>query len=428
MNKKSFFIAILPVIVQYYDYHLFGLLAAQISKYFFASGDSVTQLMKTYTVLWIAALAKSFSATILGRIGDVYGRIKTVLVSLLGAAIACFIVAIAPGYDQIGSLAGFILLFSRMTVAALASPMTDGIRIYVFEKIGQDKQCLGNGVVGVFSQFGLLLAHLSAHLSISEVLPAYSWKFAFLFGTVLGIFALFVKINNPSIIDDSTKSEPKYDTYKNKSTLSIIWENKTLFFCSTILTGCIGSSYKFIIIFFGVYSFEMLGLLNQSDMIFISEIAVTLQMIFAIIGGMFADRFGKMLSSNLFGVLTILFALVLINGIAKNQLVLWAYFGINICLPFLGTPALAILKTSIPKVIRYRIFSLSHACGSLLISESTGFICTSMYKYLANNWVVLIYFLITVTFMIISINILNVIYVKRNVQEQSNIKPNLANI
>ncbi len=72
-------------------------------------------------------------------------------------------------------------------------------------------------------------------------------------------------------------------------------------------------------------------------------------------------------------------------------------------------PALAFLKQSIPKSIRYRIFSLAHAIGSVLISSTTPMMATLMYKKLG-YWVPMIHFIIILNIISISIHFLRKYY------------------
>ena len=406
MRFNSFLIAAACTIVQYYDYHLFGFLAAKISKHFFDHSDSVLPLLKTYFVMAVAVLAKPIGALILGRIGDIYGRFATVIISLSGTAAASLVIGLSPGYESIGILSALLLLGARTCVAGLVSSGTDGIRIYIFEKIGTKKQCLGNGFITFSTQFGSFIASVSAWFFSLDFMPYYSWRIAFLIGTLMGIVVIFIRMKY-MIEEDVDKKNPEYEAYKNQNTFRIALENIRLFLPCILLAGCIGSTYQFVIIFFGTYNFEILKIVAPTKMQFFTSTAIIIYMTFSIIGGLCADYFGKRLIANIAGFCLIIITALFTYKISKSNFSLVLYFFITITLPFITMPALAFLKQAIPQVIRYRIFSLAHAFGSILISAPTSYISTYLYYKTKAPWIPMLYFAITIFIMLGAINFLS---------------------
>ena len=160
MTKKSFLIAAFGALSQYYDHHLFGFLAAAISKSFTPATDPVVALLNTYFIMAIAVCAKPVVAFFLGRIGDIYGRSATLKISLIGTSLASILISITPGYHYIGIIAALILLIARMIIVALVSSGTDGVRLYVYEHIGKTRQCFGNGLVTCSALAGSFVASM----------------------------------------------------------------------------------------------------------------------------------------------------------------------------------------------------------------------------------------------------------------------------
>lgn len=407
MKLKSFLLAAICAVVQYYDYHLFGFLAAKISKHFFAANDPVVQLLKTYMIMFMAVLAKPIGALILGRIGDIYGRFATVIISLTGTAVASLLISITPSYEKIGIFSAIILLFARMGVAGLVSSGTDGVRIYIFEKIGASKQCLGNGMITFSTQMGSFLAALSAWFFSLDFMPDYSWRIAFMLGTVMGIVVIIIRMKYIIENDKDNKTDPDFDYYKEKTTFKIVSQNLRIFIPCLILAGCIGSTYQFIIIFFGIYNFEILKLVDHSTMQFYTSAGVITYMIFAVIGGLCADFFGKIIIANIAGGFLVFLASVFSFFLARGSFSLSLYLFISIFLPFITMPALAFLKQSIPAVIRYRVFSLAHAFGSIVVSAPTAYISTYFYYKTKISWIPMAYFIVTILLMLGTINFLN---------------------
>ena len=392
-KKKAFIVAALCASTQYYDYHLYGFLASTIAKVFFRDAEAAEQLQKAYFVMFLGVMAKPAGALILGRIGDLYGRSRTMTLSLLGTALGSIVISITPSYEEIGVFAAFVLTLARMTVSGMVSSGTDGVRIFIYEQIDPKRQCFGNGLVTMATMVGSFLASLSAWFFTLSVLPDYSWRFAFLIGAVAGIFIVFLR--SVLGIEDhvENKNKDEYEKYKSIPTLEIISNNFRLFVLSAILAGCIGaSSGQFSLIFFGTYAFKVLNLIDESYMKFCTTVAVVLYMFFSVIAGIVADYCGRVRVAMIAGVLlilvTILNAYFLWNNILKIEL----YFAMNILLPFMTMPALAFIKQSLPVVIRYRMFSFAHAWGSICLSGTMAMFCTYLYKVTQLSFAPLLYF------------------------------------
>lgn len=396
MNRKSFIISVLTVFVQYYDYHLFGFLAAKIAINFFPADEVIIQLLNTYFLITLAMIGKPVGAIIFGKIGDVKGRSNSFSLSLIGTAIASLILFLTPSYEQIGILAAFILLISRMAMCTFVSAGSDGVRLYIYEHLGKPWQCLGIGITTFFTLAGSLTASLSAWVFTLNSLPGYSWRFAFLLGSLMGTAVLIVmKLSNFS---DKHKVEinSEFEQFKDQSIIKIVKSNWKLFTLSLLLAGSIGSTTQFIIIFFGTYNFRILQIIDGSKMQSFVSIAILIYMIFSVISGYLADKFGRYSVTMIGAICAIVFSLLQALTLSEGQLNSTYYFLLAASLPFVIIPAAAILKESIPPSIRYRLFSLSHAVGSIIISAPTAYICTLLYKKTNLPWIPISYFIVTI--------------------------------
>jgi MFS family permease len=229
MTKKDFYIASLSALVQYYEYHLFGFLAAAISKNFFFESDPSSRLLKTYVIMFIGVCAKPVGALLLGRIGDVYGRQKAINIAISVTAAASFVIGILPGYAMIGVLSAFILLLMRMCIASCSSSGTDGVRLYIYEKISSKRKNLAAGLTTISTVGGSLVASLSAWFFTLSNFAEYYWRYAFLLGSVAGLLVTLLRSYGDLSQDIALKQENKYEQYKNMSLFKIVRQNLKLF-------------------------------------------------------------------------------------------------------------------------------------------------------------------------------------------------------
>jgi MFS family permease len=410
IKRRTFLSAILVTLVQYYDYTIYGFLASTISENFFSQSSPSSQLIKTYSILAASVLAKPLGAIILGRLGDLYGRSFTLTVSLIGTAVPSLIIAITPGYSEIGLFSALILLLCRMSIAASVSSGTDGVRIYVYEHIGRQKQCLGNGLVTMASQIGSFSASMASLFFTLKWMPDYAWRGAFLLGSIMGFTMIFMRkmLSEDDLYSKKdSKEEEQTDLLKSQPTFKIIFRNLGLFILSVILAGCIGGTYQFNIIFLNSYMFKVTGMVEETTMKGHITTAILLYMAFAVIAGAAADHFGKLFTATISSVFILILSIINFWFISGGRFIVILYFMITSLIPFLTMPALLLLKQSIPATVRYRIFSLAHAFGSIVISNTTPLVSTAIYRLTYYKALPFIYFIFLVFTMLAILHILN---------------------
>ncbi len=398
LSKKGFLVSALAICVQYYHYHLYGLLAANIGATFFASSDPASRLLKTYALMFIAMTAKPFGALILSKIGDSKGRSHSFALSLIITCIASLILALTPSYEVIGILASVILLLYRLAISASVSPGTDGVRLYIFEHIKKSSKCLGVASSALFSYAGTFIASISVMIFTSEDMAYYSWRYAFIVGSALNLLVMFC-IKKTGLHEkeiENLNKDKESQGQADETIPSIIKNNLRLFILSTILIGCIGSTNQFLIVFFGTYNYEILKIIDQSLMKKLITLAIICYMIFSIILSIIADRIGLFLVSCTSFILLIISVIILIFSINNGSTGEVFYVSIACFLPGLIMPAATVLKDSIPKEIRYRIFAISHSVGSILISAPTAYLMTKIYSLTKISWLPILYFLIVI--------------------------------
>src|SRR4030095_3721883 len=99
---------------EWYDFFIFGSLAAVISKVFFAGLDPTAGMIAALGLFAAGFAFRSLGAIIFGAMGDRVGRKATFLttVSLMGGA--TFAIGLLPTYAQEGTLAPVLLILLRI--------------------------------------------------------------------------------------------------------------------------------------------------------------------------------------------------------------------------------------------------------------------------------------------------------------------------
>ena len=120
-------------VFEWYDFYLYGSLAAIIGAQFFSSYPEATR--NVFALLAFAAgfLVRPFGALFFGRLGDLVGRKYTFLVTILIMGASTFLVGLLPGYESIGWVAPVILIALRMLQGLALGGEYGGAVVYVAE-------------------------------------------------------------------------------------------------------------------------------------------------------------------------------------------------------------------------------------------------------------------------------------------------------
>src|SRR5205809_5772274 len=120
-------------VIEWYDFYIFGSLAAILSVQFFAEGGSGAGLIKPVGTFTAGFLIRPFGAFLFGRIGDLVGRKYTFLITLSGMGLSTALIGLVPSYAKIGALAGVLLLVLRLIQGLCLGGEYGGAITYVAE-------------------------------------------------------------------------------------------------------------------------------------------------------------------------------------------------------------------------------------------------------------------------------------------------------
>lgn len=184
-------------IVEWYDFYLYGVLAAFFSTQFFPSDDPTAALLASLATFGAGFAVRPFGAAVFGRIGDIAGRKPTFLLTILIMGTATALVGLLPTYAQIGILAPIILVILRLAQGLALGGEYGGAAIYVAEHSPDAKRGATTSWIQTTATTGLLLALLVVGIC-RVVMPAdtfneWGWRIPFLLSFVLVILAVGIR-------------------------------------------------------------------------------------------------------------------------------------------------------------------------------------------------------------------------------------------
>lgn len=176
-------------VLEYYDFGIYGFLAATIGRKFFPGADPTASLLATFAAFGIAFLARPLGAVVLGRMGDVRGRKSTLVLTVVLMAVGTAGIGLIPDYAAIGVAAPILLVLCRLLQGLSAGGEWGNATAFIVEWSPEGRR----GFFGSFSQAsvvgGLLLSSAVAALLNSaftaDQIDAWAWRIPFLLGILL---------------------------------------------------------------------------------------------------------------------------------------------------------------------------------------------------------------------------------------------------
>ena len=188
----------LGTVFEWYDFYLYGSLAAIIAKQFFAGTDPNTAFIFALLAFAAGFIVRPFGAILFGRLGDLVGRKHTFLVTIVIMGFATFLVGVLPTYAQVGVIAPVALISLRILQGLALGGEYGGAATYVAEHAPADRR-------GYFTSFIQTTATLGLFLSLLVILGIrtylgedqfadWGWRIPFLLSAILLGISVWIRL------------------------------------------------------------------------------------------------------------------------------------------------------------------------------------------------------------------------------------------
>lgn len=213
-EKKVIFASSLGTVFEWYDFYLYGSLAAIIAKQFFSGLDAGSAFIFALLAFAAGFIVRPFGAIFFGRLGDMIGRKYTFLVTILIMGLSTFIVGILPTYASIGVAAPVILIALRLLQGLALGGEYGGAATYVAEHAPHGKRGAYTSWIQTTATLGLflsLLVILGTRTAMGEAAFAdWGWRIPFLVSIFLLAISVWIRLSmNESPAFAKMKAEGK---------------------------------------------------------------------------------------------------------------------------------------------------------------------------------------------------------------------------
>ncbi|MDQ6627721.1 MAG: MHS family MFS transporter [Pseudomonadota bacterium] len=198
-ERKVIFASSLGTVFEWYDFYLYGSLAAIIAKQFFAALDPTAAFIAALMAFAAGFLVRPFGALVFGRLGDMIGRKYTFLVTILIMGLSTFIVGMLPGYGSIGIAAPIILVGLRLLQGLALGGEYGGAATYVAEHAPHGKRGAYTSWIQTTATLGLFLS-LIVIIGCKEILGDaafndWGWRIPFLLSFFLLMVSVWIRLS-----------------------------------------------------------------------------------------------------------------------------------------------------------------------------------------------------------------------------------------
>ena len=193
-ERKVILASSLGTVFEWYDFYLYGSLAAFIGAAFFSEYPETTRNIFALLAFAAGFLVRPFGALFFGRLGDLVGRKYTFLVTIVIMGASTFLVGLLPGSATIGIVAPIILIALRMLQGLALGGEYGGAATYVAEHAPNDRRGFYTSWIQTTATLGLfmsLLVILAVQTILGpEVFRAWGWRVPF----IVSIFLLGISV------------------------------------------------------------------------------------------------------------------------------------------------------------------------------------------------------------------------------------------
>src|SRR5437899_6815016 len=203
--------------IEWYDFYIFGSLAAVLSPKFYPAGNDTIALIAYLSTFAVGFLVRPFGALFFGRIGDLVGRKYAFLVTLTIMGGATALIGFLPTYATAGWFAPITLLAIRILQGLALGGEYGGAAVYVAEHVPDGKRGFYTSFIQITATlclFGSLVVILVTQSWMSkDEFSAWGWRIPFLLSILLVSISLYIRLK--------MKESPIFASIKSAGTTSL---------------------------------------------------------------------------------------------------------------------------------------------------------------------------------------------------------------
>jgi MFS family permease len=196
-HRRVIFASSLGTVFEWYDFYLYGSLAAIISKQFFSGVNETTGFIFALLAFAAGFAVRPFGALVFGRLGDMVGRKHTFLITIVIMGLSTALVGGLPSYASAGVISPIILIALRLLQGLALGGEYGGAATYVAEHAPQGKRGLYTSWIQTTATLGLflsLIVILVCRAKLGADFDTWGWRIPFLVSILLLVVSVYIRL------------------------------------------------------------------------------------------------------------------------------------------------------------------------------------------------------------------------------------------
>jgi MFS family permease len=283
--------------IEWYDFYIFGSLAAVLSLKFYPPGNDTFAYIAYLATFAVGFVVRPFGALFFGRMGDLVGRKYAFLatLSIMGGATA--LTGLLPTFKTASWFAPISLIVIRVLQGLAVGGEYGGAAVYVAEHVPDRRRGFYTSFIQVTAMLGLfvslLVILLVQRVMSKEAFSAWGWRIPFLLSVLLVFVSLYVRLKmKESPIFARIKSTGRSSTQPLKDAFAK-WKNLKLvliiLFGATAGQGVVAYTGQF----YSLFYMQTILKVNAMTANIVVALALLIGMPFLTVCGALSDRIGR---------------------------------------------------------------------------------------------------------------------------------------
>jgi len=390
MNRKILLSSLIGSAIEWFDYFLYGTLAALIfSKQFFPSHDPMAGTLLAYLTFSLTFIVRPFGGIVFAHIGDRLGR-KTALVATLSMmGVGTAMIGLLPTYDSIGVAAPILLVLLRIVQGIGIGGEWGGALLLAYENAPESRKGLFGSIPQVGVTIGMLLSTLCVSLVSllpDEAFQSWGWRLPFALAGVTVVVGLWLRRaigETPEFA--ASREEQKEEVLPVVQTVRDHWREVLIAICAKSVETAPFYIFTVLLISYAT------GILGMSRLVALNAVTIgaVVASLMIPLAGALSDRIGRRATYVTGCIALALFAWPYFQMLDRRtalSLIVATIIGFGLIWPLVTAVLGTLMSDLFPAEVRFTGITLGYQIGAALVGGTAPMIATWILASDGGNW------------------------------------------
>jgi len=362
-KNKIILTSLIGNVIEYYEFTVFAVFAAQIGQAFFPKYNPFLQILFAQVLFGLGFVTRPLGSLVFGHFGDQIGRKKVLSYTILGMSSVTFFIGITPSFESIGMIAPILVFIFRLLQGFFVGGEGSGAALYMLEHEQHKNKGLVGGIVIASIVLGAFLATLVG-INLSKFYGAenVNWRIAFFIGSAIGLVGLYLRFSLPETTDfTKVVRDKKFVKLPILEVIKHYWRKMIVI----VVLGGVNTALSYTLMAYLTTHLKTNLHFDQAKAMLYSMYSLAVYMLMLLLFGIISNRFKFKNFINFFAVLIIIFTIPIFKAISSNNYII-LIAGLTL-LPLLSAgicaPAYPYIYKMFKTEIRYSGVAVSYNLG-----------------------------------------------------------------